>query len=298
MESLLAQTYPDIEIIVVDDYSTDGSQDYLKQFKTHPKISLFLLETNRGYVYSSNYGVSKATGEYIVFAECDDFSHPDQISALFHAITMKSNIGVAFSESNLVDENGKIVGNNPQITSRVFRDYCQKDIQIPGLEFQKIMLRNNLIPNMSAAMYKKSLFNQIGGLSEQYNLSSDFDFWIRMAEVTDFYHLKMPLNNFRHHNDTVRNRLGKAVQLIEKVEILGHLKKKHHQTLKEKIILKMHLGNLWFYYAIHDFRPFLKTFVPVLKSTFRKEPLLLPFLFISLPVIAIKKIAKILKLTN
>ena len=298
MESLLAQTYPEIEIIVVDDGSTDGSQEYLTQYMNHLKISLFFLETNRGYVHSSNFGVSKAKGNYVIFAECDDFSHPDQISALFHAITLKNNIGVAFSESNLVDENGKILSNNSLIKRSVFKDYCQKDILIPGLEFQKIMLINNLIPNMSAAMFKKSSFNKIGGLSEQYNLSADFDFWIRMAEVTDFYHLELPLNNFRHHSDTVRNHWGKSVQLMEMIDLIGHLKKKINQTLKEKIELKMHLGNLWCYYAIHDFRPFVKTFMPVLKNTFGKEPLLLLFLLINFPVIAVKKIAKLLKLRN
>jgi glycosyltransferase involved in cell wall biosynthesis len=298
MDSLLAQIYPDIEIIVVDDCSTDGSREYLTQFKNHPKISLYFLESNRGYVHSSNYGVSKAKGEYIVFAECDDFSHPDQIGQLYQAITMQNNIGVAFSESNLVNENGKIIGYKSQINSRVFSDYCQKDILIPGLEFQKIMLLNNLIPNMSAAMFRKSLFYKIGGLSDHYQLSADYDFWIRMAGVSDFYHLTMPLNNFRHHSDTVRNHLGNSVLLIEKIDILGHLKKKLILTLKEKIELKMHLGSFWFYYAIHDFHPFRKTLVPVLKNTFRKEPLLLLFLILSFPVIAIKKIAKLLKPTN
>lgn len=294
MESLLTQTYPNIEIIVVDDYSTDGSRAYLDQYKTYPNVSLFFLDSNKGYVYASNFGVTKAKGEYVIFAECDDFSHPDQIAALCLSLNMNDNVGVAFSESNLVDENGETLGSDFQKRSKAFQNYCQRDMLIQGEVVQKFMLLTNLIPNMSAAMFKKSMFTRIGGLSEKYKLSADLDFWVRMADVCDFYYLKRPLNNFRDHPGSVRNHLGESVQLIEMIDIISHLKKKIKRTLKEKIELKIHLGNLWFYFAKREFRPFIKTFVPVLTNTFRKEPLLLFFLLLSFPVLSVKKIVKLL----
>lgn len=294
IESLLAQTYPNIEIIVVDDCSTDRSREYLEQYKNHPKVSLFFLERNSGYVFASNYGVSQAKGEYIVFAECDDFSEPDQIASLYQALTTNSRIGVAWSVSNLVDEKGYITGNDYEKRSAVFQDYCHNDTLVPGLLLQKFMLYSNVVHNMSAAMFRKSLFIRIGGLSERYKLSADLDFWVRMAEVGDFYYLRKPLNNYRYHTNSIRNRLGPSVQLIEMIDVNSRLKRKFKRTFKEKIELQMHLGNQWLFYARNEFRSFCKTFATVLASTFRHEPLLLFFMFLNFPVLSIKKIGKLL----
>ena len=294
MESLFAQTYPNIEIIVVDDCSTDKSREYLNQYKTSPEVRLYFLEKNKGYVYASNFGVSQAKGEYIVFAECDDFSSPDQIASLYQAITTNNNIGVAWSCSNLTDETGNIIGTDFPIRSTAFQNYCRTDVLIPGWIVLKFMMHSCVVPNMSAAMFKKSLFTGIGGLSEKYRLSADLDFWIRMAEVGDFYYLKSPLNYFRAHPDTVRIHLGRSVQLIEMVDIIFHLKKKVKRTWKEKIEINIHLGYVWYYFARNEFRSFRRTFITVLSGTFRQEPLLLFFMLLNIPVLSVKKIGKLL----
>jgi len=295
MESLFAQTYSNIEIIVVDDCSTDGSREYLNQYKTNPKVSLFFLESNKGYVYASNYGVSKAKGEYIVFAECDDFSEPDQIASLYQAITTNNNIGVAWSCSNLTNETGNFIGTDFPIRSAAFQNYCRTDVQIPGSLILKFMMHSCVVPNMSAAMFKKSLFTRIGGISDKYRLSADLDFWVRMAEVGDFYYLKRPLNYFRTHPDTVRTQLGRSVQLIEMVDVVFHLKKKVSITWKERIEINIHLGYVWYYFAKNEFRSFCRTFVTVLSGTFRQEPMLLFFMLLNIPVLSVKKIGKLLR---
>jgi len=291
---MIAQTYSNIEIVVVDDCSTDGSREYLNQYKTNPEVSLFFLESNKGYVHASNYGVSKAKGEYIVFAECDDFSNPDQIASLYQAITTNNNIGVAWSCSNLTDETGNIIGTDFPIRSAAFQKYCRTDVLIPGLLLQKFMMHSNVVPNMSAAMFKKSLFTRIEGLSDKYRFIADRDLWIRMAEVGDFYYLKRPLNYFRTHPDTVRIHMGRSVQLIEMVDVIFHLKKKVKRTWKEKIEINIHLGYVWYYFAKNEFRSFRRTFITVLSSTFRQEPLLLLFMLLNIPVLSLKKIGKLL----
>ncbi len=296
MESLLAQTYSNIEIIVVDDGSTDGSREYLNTFKVYPKVSLFFLESNKGYVYASNFGAGKAKGEYIIFAECDDYSEPDQVATLYQALTTITGVGVAWSRSHLIDEKGRIIGSDFQERSKAFQDYCNSDVQISGGMVQKFLLHSCVVPNMSAAMFRKSLFTGIGGLSDKYQLSADLDFWVRMAEAGDFYYLKKPLNYFRSHPDTVRNNLGHSVQLIEMIDIISSLKKKVKSTRKEKIDLKIRLGISWFISGKRDFASFSKTFLSVLTSTFRHEPLLLFFLFLSLPVLAARKIGKLLNI--
>jgi len=296
MESLLAQTHSNIEILVVDDCSTDGSREYLLTWETHPKVSLYFLESNKGYVYTSNYGASKAKGDYIVFAECDDFSEPNQIASLYQAITASNSVGVAWSCSNLTDEHGNFTGRDFDIRSTTFQNYCERDVLIPGSQILKFMLHSSVVPNMSAALFKKSLFTRIGGLSDKYKLSADLDFWVRMAEISDFYYLKKPLNNFRTHFGTVRNLLGTSIQLIETIDIASRLRRRIKLTFREKIALHFRLGNLWYYNARNEFSTFGKTFFTVLSSTFKQEPFLLFFMLVSLPVLSLKRIGKLLNL--
>jgi glycosyltransferase involved in cell wall biosynthesis len=79
IESILNQTYTNFELIVIDDCSTDGSQDLLTRYTFDNRVNLNLLDSNTGsFVKASNYGARIASGEYILFAQCDDFSEINQ----------------------------------------------------------------------------------------------------------------------------------------------------------------------------------------------------------------------------
>ncbi|MEI7831093.1 MAG: glycosyltransferase [Prolixibacteraceae bacterium] len=292
MESLLSQTYENTEIIVVDDCSTDGSQEILDEFKSNKKVRLYLLNSNKGYVHVSNFGVSKAKGDYIVFAECDDFSELDQIESLHKAIKNRLSVGVVWSQSFVTNEKGNVVDDDLRERDSAFKRYCQTDVQIPGSLLLKFMLHSNVIPNMSAAIFRKSLFIRIGGLTEKYKLSADYDLWVRMAEVSDFYYLKSPLNNYRTHPYSVRKKLGTAVQLIEMLDVISYIKGKILLTFKEHLALNMYLGKRWFHFAKYEFNLFRTTFFAVFVEALRKEPQILIFMILNIPVLSIQKIGR------
>jgi len=292
MESLFAQTWKNIEIIVVDDCSTDLSRDYLKQFENYPKVRLCFLESNKGYVYASNFGVSQSKGELIVFAECDDFSEPDQIESLYKEITSNNSISVCFSGSNIIDEKGRHLGFDFDERNWAFQKFCQSDVLISGKQLLKMMLQANVVRNMSAAMFKKSDFNRIEGLTEKYQLSADYDLWIRMAEVGDFFYIKKPLNNFRTHPTTLRNKLGTTIQLLEMLDIIRYIKTKIRLSFRENWELNMHLGKRWFHFVKNEFNLFRTTFSTVFLKALQKEPLLIPFIILNIPVLGAKKILK------
>ena len=108
LDSLVNQTYLNTEIIIVDDCSTDGSQEILREYEHYENINLILQKQNSGsYVKASNFGASFAKGEYILFAQCDDFAKANQLEVLLKAFESNPSVGVVFSKSNLVDENGK-----------------------------------------------------------------------------------------------------------------------------------------------------------------------------------------------
>lgn len=296
MESLLAQSYPNIEIIVVDDGSTDGSREFLKQFGTKPNIRLFLQDQNSGYVPTTNFGVSQAKGDYILIAECDDFAEPEQVSSLMQRFSADEKIGVVFSRSYLIDQHGTRFGVDYTWTNATFKRAVQYDRIIEGNLMQKFFLYSCVIPNMSAAIIKKALFERVLGFSDRFRLAADLDFWIRISAITDFYYLTEPLNNFREHSSSIRSKVGKAGQLIETISIVSPVSKRLDLSLKERMGLKCKLGNIWLLSARTNFSQFTRTFFRVWLKCLKQEPFLLLFLLLNIPFVAASKAGKFLRL--
>ena len=129
LDSLINQTFKEFELIVVDDCSTDGSQEVLKSYHD-PRIRLFLNEKNSGsYVKSSNFGASKAVAPYILFAQCDDWAEPTQLERLVDCMETH-RVGVVYSCSNMVDEKGTFMRTDFDGRLPSFKKKCATDTVI------------------------------------------------------------------------------------------------------------------------------------------------------------------------
>ena len=164
MQSLLEQTYENIEIIVVDDCSTDNSAQVLEQYKNERHVKLEYLSENRGYANACNHGVNLSKGEYIIFAECDDYNESDHIELLVDILNENEKVGVAFCKSNIVDETG---------------EFQEDDFQFREKKFQLLHSKNSLIkkciiPSAEALLSrmvkkkKKDLYHTIFHLRKNY----------------------------------------------------------------------------------------------------------------------------------
>lgn len=219
VDSLLAQTFKEFELIIIDDCSTDGSQEILKSY-TDPRIRLYLNEENSGsYVISTNYGASFANAPYIVFAQCDDWAEPNQIEILLNAIETKQ-VGVAFSCSNLVDESGKKLKEDFDVREDLFKRSHSVDSVILKDNAFIFLMNSCIIPNLSAAIIRRDLFENLKGFSNKYTVLADWDFWLRASSVTDFYYVREPLNNFRQHSTTIRSSIKTKKQLSELFDMM------------------------------------------------------------------------------
>ncbi len=245
MESLLAQTYEDIEIIVIDDCSTDGSTKVLEKYRNNPKIEVVVLDTNGGYANACNLGVNLCKGEYIMFAECDDFSESTQVETLARHLSENESVGVAYCRSNIVDKDGKIIGDDFTIREKTFKRYCIENTLITKHVMQRFLLHSCAIPNMSAALLKKDIITQVDGLSNAYKMCADWDLWCRIATCTDFYYVTLPLNNFRTHSSTARNIFGIKVQVYEIQKLLYCSASKFNLSLLEKLKFRIDFGFVW-----------------------------------------------------
>lgn len=103
IESLLNQTYKNMELVIVEDCSTDSSRKLLKKYKGNKNIKVFYNRENRGLSYSRNYGLKKSTGDFIGYIDSDDYVEPDYYEKLMSSIKDNKS-DIAICDIKLVDE--------------------------------------------------------------------------------------------------------------------------------------------------------------------------------------------------
>lgn len=281
MESLLNQTYPNLEIIFVDDCSTDNTLEVLAKYKIHSHIKIVALEKNKGYANASNLGVSLSSGKYIMFAELDDFNAPTHIELLYKAMAQNEQIGVCYCRSHLVDSTGRVFDEDFNHRPRSFKEFCSKDTLIPQRMAERFILFSCIIPNMSAALIRRKYFDQAGGFSSKYKLCADWDFWCRISRCCDFYYLTASLNNFRSHGTTLRSLLGIPLTVIEIMNILYTAFRKADLTFWEKLQFRINVGLIWGQYRKKAPKVWWKSFPSIWWQSLKYDKLSLMYLILA-----------------
>lgn len=220
MESLLSQTYEHLEILVIDDQSSDNSLDVLRQYGSDPKVRMIVREENGGWVTVSNQGVELSSGEYVIFANCDDDCDQLMIESLVKALAENPSAGMAFCRSLLVDESDHVLGDDFRVRETAFQRRCASDTLLSGSEFSRFLLESCVVPNLSAALFRRECLVTVGDLSASYRVVCDWDLFFRVAEQYDVCYLSDPLNRFRQHPRTIRGRTEDRVVYAEYLRLL------------------------------------------------------------------------------
>jgi glycosyltransferase involved in cell wall biosynthesis len=215
VESVLAQTYKNFELLIVDDGSLDRSVEICQQF-TDPRITIIRQE-NRGLAGSRNTGIRNARGEYLAFLDGDDLWLPDKLEKHLDHLENLPGVGVSFSRSAFLDEAGNCLGTYlmPKL----------KEITPPYL------LRENPIGNGSAPVIRREVFKAIkfqdniyGSVEdfyfdEQFRQAEDIECWLRIAIQTDWLIEGIPeaLTLYRVNSGGLSANLLKQLESLEKV---------------------------------------------------------------------------------
>ena len=166
INSVLNQTYADIEYIVVDGSSSDGTVDIVKGYVD--KISHFISEPDEGIYDALNKGIELATGDVIATLHSDDqFCNTCVVSDMMRKMD-ESNAEFCFSDMVIVDES----------SDKVLRYYMAN-------HFKRWMLRVGWMPPHPTCFIKKSLFDEFGLYSLDYKIAGDFDFLVRIFYARD-----------------------------------------------------------------------------------------------------------------
>lgn len=292
MESLLRQTYTPIEIIVIDDCSTDESATVLEEYGCIPNIRVVILKENGGYVNACNLGVKLCNGKYIMFAECDDYDEPEHIEVLMKGMLDNKTAGVAYCRSNVVDSEGKMLGNDFECREKSFKKVCSRDTLISREMIQKFLLISCVVPNMSAAIIRKECFDMVGGLDSRYKACADWDFWCRVAEYHAFYYVARPLNYFRTHSETVRKKASVALQVGEYYDLLYRSFARMNLKLSDGVRFRINLGFVWANFIITNPFDWFRSLPTVWRRSVRHDKMSAFYMILGLIVKSVRVIQR------
>ncbi len=245
MDSLINQTYHNIEILVIDDCSTDTSFDVLQKYVGHPKVNLITREKNGGWVAVSNQGVEISKGEFIVFANCDDSCDLQMIEKLVVSINKNQTAGISYCRSKMIDERGKLLGDDFLIRENSFKRKCQHDVLITKKEMGLFLLNSCVIPNLSAALFRKQAYLSSGGMTIFYKVCADWDLFFRIVKQFDVAYVAEPLNNFRQHKTTIRSSTKEQILYEEIIGLLLNQLTLMDLTFVERAKARFNAMYLW-----------------------------------------------------
>ena len=222
MESILSQTFQDMEIILLDDCSTDNSQAILSQYATHPLVSHIIFnEKNSGSPFAQwQKGIDLAQGEYIWIAESDDYCEPTLLATLVASLNQYPTAAIAFAGAILVDENGNSIEREFDYWHKYedgsVRFYSSKSY------FRKLLMWRCSVYNASGALFRRDLYLHIDKRYATLRYCADWLFWIEMTLCGDVVEIRKKLNRFRMHTDSVTARFEKTKGVFEEQLIIAH----------------------------------------------------------------------------
>jgi glycosyltransferase involved in cell wall biosynthesis len=196
---VLAQSYQDFEVIILDDYSNDNSREIIEQYRNHPKVSHIVYnEINSGSTFKQwGKGIELAKSEWIWIAESDDWCEPTLLEELVNGVSFNDNIVLGYC--------GSIVLNGNEIL------YSSKSSKLKevkeGVGFiQQEMTEINSVFNASMALFKKSSLYNISSEYLDFKFCGDWLFWIMIAQTGNVFVSGKSLNYFRKHDSDVSGK--------------------------------------------------------------------------------------------
>lgn len=175
IDSILAQTYGDFELIVIDDGSTDPTLELLSSYQDI-RIRVFPFEENQYYCAAANFGIGQAKGEYIAFATSDDRWEKEKLEKQIEYLEGRRECGACFTYAEVINESGEAVNEKYEMLSGLLnRNYHTQKEWV-----QRFIFEGNCVSHPSAVVRKRVL-DAVGGYNLLYCQSADMDLWLRIV---------------------------------------------------------------------------------------------------------------------
>lgn len=254
IESILNQTFQDLEVIILDDCSTDNSKKIIEQYRNHPKVSQIVYnDKNSGNTFKQwHKGFELAKGEYIWIAESDDLADVLFLENCINILNTDSNLNLVFTKSILINEKGEELGFNNWAAALDKNRWQYDYINDGSSEIKNYFFYRNIIPNASGVVFKKEAIKEdIWTSISSLKYTGDWLFWVSIINGSRLAYCSKPLNKFRFHNNTTRSsktfkeeykRLNEYIYVIKKQLMIA---KKSYSTKNHAWIIEEWLDKLY-----------------------------------------------------
>jgi hypothetical protein len=204
IRSVIDQTYPHFEIILVDDGSTDDVSPILDACARDPRIS-YMRQANKGAAAARNRGIQAARGDYIAFLDSDDLYLPETLGIQVSVLEEAKDFGMVYSHALVMDADGSITDQScgPYLSGRIYPDML-------------FIGRNSI--TTPTVMVRAEVLRKVGVFDETLTICEDLDLWRRVAKEYAVFHIEKPLAKIRTQNErfNLKNNTKARIRYYEK----------------------------------------------------------------------------------
>ena len=240
LESIANQSYKNIELIVVDDGSTDDTREVCEEFLlNHPELrAQYLSKENGGQSSARNFGAKASTGDYVGFIDQDDEWYEDKLQQVVPWLGDK-NVDVLYTDADIIDGNDKVIFGRIHQTHRFGWPHPKKVIE--DILFKDIIVMPGLMT------IKKESFDLVGGFDENLSGYEDDDLFLRLFEKCRIFYLPVPTLRWRMYGD---NYSFSHRMLTSRTYYWKKLLKNYTNNMSDKF--RVHMISLRFFWQFMD----------------------------------------------
>ncbi len=195
LDSVLAQTFRDLEVLVIDDGSTDNTRELVSSYGGQLR---YFYQQNSGVALARNRGIEESRARYIAFLDADDLWMPEKLERQFEALENGSEYRACYTNfTTVASDLTPLEGNSSSRKSSGLAD---------------LLLRGNVVGTPSTVFCERLLLEATGGFDPSLSQCADWDMWMRMTALTEFFYFEEPMVAYRQHG----NNMSRDVALLER----------------------------------------------------------------------------------
>lgn len=218
IESVLQQSFSDLELVIVNDGSTDQTLDVINKFAIQDNRIKVLSQENQGQTVAKNEGIRASSGDFIGFCDADDIWTKDKLRKQLNVFEQDLKVGVVYTDTASIDASGQFIK-------------VRKAESKPEGKITEKLLMDNFIP-FGTALVRSEVLESVGGFNTKYRMGIDWDLWLRVSLSWEFAYLQEQLYLYREwENQMSRNfkkRFDYSIMILQDFEAVnkGRLPKK------------------------------------------------------------------------
>lgn len=203
LDSVLQQSFTDLELLLIDDGSTDD--DYDRYTLQDDRIRVIHL-TGRGVSHARNTGMAQARGDLLAFLDADDIWFPGKLQAQVSYFDEHPEVGVVFGK--FIRWNAQPDGQFPPASTLIedAAQHTEADPERSGWLYTRLL--DGLLVGMNTAVVRRSVYEAVGGFNEAMRQGEDYDFWLKASRVAPMHSLNGAVALYRIHNASAMHRLS------------------------------------------------------------------------------------------